>query len=320
MFKIISKVRFPNKFQGPHSLFTASKRTEILRWISPEPYIQHHEQTKKDVLAGTGKWILSDPVFEKWRTDSASSILWLHGMPGSGKSKLVYVDTTLNDIQCFYTNKRRSIIIEDAIQRFEVFHGPPPTFFYCSRSTAESTRSDPVAVLASIARQLSNLQPDLPLLKPTVELYKKKEAGAFASGPLRIEESCSLIIQLTEHYPMTIIVVDALDECDPSKRADLLEAFEEILQNSSNLVKIFISSRDDQDITFQLQTYPSMEISSGRNVDDITRFVKTETNRLVQKRKLLRYSQARKEMEELIVDTVINGAAGMYVVYYEAAV
>ena len=70
-------------------LFLASKRTEILRWISPEPYIQHHEQTKKDVLLGTGQWLLSDPVFDKWKKESVSSILWLHGIPGSGKSKLV---------------------------------------------------------------------------------------------------------------------------------------------------------------------------------------------------------------------------------------
>jgi hypothetical protein len=67
----------------------ASKRTEILRWISPEPYIQHHEQAKKEVLEGTGQWLLSDPVFKKWKKESVSSILWLHGILGSGKSKLV---------------------------------------------------------------------------------------------------------------------------------------------------------------------------------------------------------------------------------------
>jgi hypothetical protein len=57
--------------------------------MSREPYIQHHEQTKQGVLSGTGQWLLSDPVFEKWKNESASSILWLHGIPGSGKSKLV---------------------------------------------------------------------------------------------------------------------------------------------------------------------------------------------------------------------------------------
>lgn len=67
-----------------------SKRKKILQWLSSEPYIKHHEQTKKDVLSGTGQWLLSDPEFIRWKEDSASSILWLHGILGSGKSKLVY--------------------------------------------------------------------------------------------------------------------------------------------------------------------------------------------------------------------------------------
>jgi hypothetical protein len=72
------------------SQLTASKRSEILQWLSPEQYIKHHKQTKRDVLQGTGQWLLSDPVFHQWKTESVSSILWLHGIPGSGKSMLVY--------------------------------------------------------------------------------------------------------------------------------------------------------------------------------------------------------------------------------------
>ena len=53
------------------------------------PYIQYHEQAKREVLQGTGQWLLSDPVFKRWKNESVSSILWLHGIPGSGKSKLV---------------------------------------------------------------------------------------------------------------------------------------------------------------------------------------------------------------------------------------
>ena len=90
MFKITLKVDYTPKFSScTYSLFQASKRTEILRWISREPYIEHHEQTRKDVLSGTGNWLLSDATFEKWKKDSVSSILWLHGILGSGKSKLV---------------------------------------------------------------------------------------------------------------------------------------------------------------------------------------------------------------------------------------
>ena len=81
------------KFQFSPSLLQlipkASKRTKIMCWISPEPYLQYHEQTKKDVLLDSGKWLLSDPIFVEWKKESVSSILWLHGIPGSGKSKLV---------------------------------------------------------------------------------------------------------------------------------------------------------------------------------------------------------------------------------------
>ena len=194
---------------------------------------------------------------------------------------------------------------------FDAGCSPPPVFFYCSQNPAEPARSSPEAILASLVRQLSSLQPGLPLLEPAVSSYKKEEAKGFPSGALRIEESCALILQLTEHYPLTIIVVDALDECDPEKRADLLEKLQTILRDSSNLVKVFVSSRDDQDIVDHLHDYPNLDISSDKNRDDIVAFVRNEVKELIKKRKLLRYSHAKEELTELIIHKVIEGASGM---------
>jgi hypothetical protein len=98
------------------------------------------------------------------------------------------------------------------------------------------------------------------LLSPMVTTYRRREAEGFASGPLRMDESAAIIIQLVEYYPLTTIVIDALDECVPDKRADLLEALEDILRKSSRLVKIFMSSRDDQDLVYHLQDYPNLEL------------------------------------------------------------
>jgi hypothetical protein len=200
-------------------------------------------------------------------------------------------------------------VIEEALRDFAA--GRTPAFFYCSRNTAEPTRSDPKVILASLARQLSNIEPEQPLLQPAIQIYKKKEAQGFASGSLKIEESRDLIVQLTEYSPLTTIIIDALDECNPEKRADLLEALEVILSDSKNIVKIFISSRNDQDIVFHLKHHPNLEISSDKNSNDIKYFVNTETKRLIQKGKLLKYSTSRKEMEKLIVRQVIKGASGM---------
>ncbi|KAJ8122865.1 hypothetical protein ONZ43_g1044 [Nemania bipapillata] len=68
-----------------------SRRTDILRWVSREPYLQYHKRERETFLEGTGQWLISNSVFQKWKDESASSFLWLHGIPGSGKSKLTYV-------------------------------------------------------------------------------------------------------------------------------------------------------------------------------------------------------------------------------------
>lgn len=149
------------------------------------------------------------------------------------------------------------------------------------------------------------------MLQPAIDLYKKKEAEGFASGPLSINESYELIIQLIKCYSVTTIIINALDECNPDTRYDLLEAFDQICKNSSKQVKIFISSRDDLDIKLHLESCTNLEIDSKKNSEDIASYVINETSELIQKRKLLLFSQAKKEMESLIISTVIKGATGM---------
>jgi hypothetical protein len=202
-------------------------------------------------------------------------------------------------------------VIEDAKKAFYDGQNPSPAFFYCSRNTAEPTRSNPSSIVASIARQLSSLQPGDPLLPPVVAAYTKREKEGFASGSLGLEESRALILQLVEHYQLTTIVIDALDECDPERRADLLETLEEILQESSSLIKIFVSSRDDQDIVLHLRDYPNLELSSDKNMDDITSFVAAETHTLIKRQKLLALSSNKENLKSEIIEQVTKGANGM---------
>lgn len=146
-----------------------------------------------------------------------------------------------------------------------------------------------------------------------VAAYKKREEEGFASGPLNIDESRALILQFTEQYPLTTIVIDALDECDPERRAELLEALEAILQDSTSLVKIFVSSRDDQDIVLHLRSYPTVELSSAQNKEDITSFVTAETHSLIKRRKLLTSSTNKENLKMEIIERVTNGSNGMSV-------
>ena len=210
-------------------------------------------------------------------------------------------------------------MIEDAKKASKNNQNPAPVFFYCSRNTAESARSNPDAIIATIARQLSSLQPGQPLLPPTVAIYKKREREGFASGSLSIDDSRLLILQLADYYPLTTIVIDALDECDSERRTDLLEVLESILQESSSLMKIFVSSRNDLDIVLRLKNYPNLELSSEMNKDDISSFVTAETNNLIKRQKLLALSANKEKLKIEIIEQVTKKADGMLVLFINAS-
>ena len=287
--------RIDDKLQSFEDHLKSVERTNILLWMSPEPYMAYHIQNVKDVLQGTGQWLLEEPLYRKWKRESVSSLFWLHGTSGSGKTKLV------------------SLVIEECLDQHRRGLSMPPAFFYCSRDSQEPRRSEPQAILASLARQLSSLVPGGPLLPPSTSLYKERKESGFASGSLSVEENKELIVDLTAYYPSTTIILDALDECKVESRYLLLDSLQDILNRSGGLVKIFASSRDEGDLVCDLSDYPSLRISSDKNSGDIAVFVRTETQRLMTRRRLLRYSDRKDEIQRLIVDRLIKGAGGMYV-------
>ena len=121
-----------------------------------------------------------------------------------------------------------SIMIDNAMAKSNAGQSPAPVYFYCSRNAAESERSNPATILASVVRQLSCSRSNVPVLAPTIEKHDQK-GQSFASNGLRLEESRQLIIQLAGYYPVVFIFIDALDEVDSEGRQDLLDAFEDIL-------------------------------------------------------------------------------------------
>ncbi|CAH0002507.1 unnamed protein product [Clonostachys byssicola] len=272
------------------------QRKEILQWMSAEPYIQHHKQTKSEVLKGTGNWLLENPSFLEWKNESASSILWIRGIPGSGKSKLM------------------SIAIEDAMSAFQAKQSPHPVYFYCSRNPAEPGRSDPSRILASIARQLATPEVGGAILEPALEVFNQRASQAFAEGPLTLGESKELIIKLLDQYKdatMTI-AIDALDECNEDTRGDLLESFEFLLEESPCLLKLLVSSRDDQDIVYQFENYPCLALSSAHSSSDIELFVASEVKKLLNSRFLRKTQSGKEALSEKIVKELTAKADGMF--------
>lgn len=151
-------------------------------------------------------------------------------------------------------------------------HTSPTAFFYCARSTAEPERAKPAEIMGALLRQLASSKPDLPVKEPVAKEYearrKKAEDDCSSLKKLTVQDCTRLIVELTKDHP-AIIILDALDECEESTRHELLEAFDEIISNSAEVVKVFVSSRDDVDIVSNLRGVIFLVLRMAYNCGDM---------------------------------------------------
>ncbi|MCJ1397809.1 hypothetical protein MMC11_001005 [Xylographa trunciseda] len=238
-----------------HGDLNQSERLKILNYLSDIPYEANHNAACEGRTKGTGGWLLRHKQFTRWRTSSSSNILWLYGIPGAGKTKLIssVVDQLLENL--------------DSRQEGEAL-----AYFYCKHN--ETDRQDPKLVLSSFVRQLAIVQDGHALHRSVVELHGKKESTGFISGSLTIEESRAALIKLCEGLAQVTLVLDALDECNESNRGQLMDTFDTLVQQSPNPVRIIISSRPDQDIEHRFKRRSNLAILASDNGDDIATFVK----------------------------------------------
>src|SRR6266516_2352350 len=109
----------------------------------------------------------------------------------------------------------RSFVI-DTIKEQSGGNNVALAYFYCKRNN-EPDRQDPDAILRAIVKQLGCLRIGLPLQSAIVEEYNSRELDGFSKGLLQLSTSRDIILKLTNVYPQTTIVLDALDECDKQK-------------------------------------------------------------------------------------------------------
>ncbi|MCJ1382729.1 hypothetical protein MMC17_005842, partial [Xylographa soralifera] len=280
-----------------HDSFKKSERLELFQWLSTIPHITHHKTIGNDWMARSGQWLLRNKEFISWRKSSVSSVLWLHGIPGSGKTKLVF-----SIIQHLHSENNSS-------------SAPAPiAYFYCARNTAEPQRADPDEIMRSILKQLSSSKPDLSVREPIAKEYRTRKEEAEQQGcepaKLTIAECEELILALLEHNPATIII-DALDECISARRYEILKTLNNIIQKSASLVKVFVSSRDDNDIVCRLKDSPNVIIHASDNSKDIERFIHSEVEKTIEDKRMLR-GDISDELKNQIITTLANGANGMF--------
>ena len=202
---------------------------KVTSWLSVLDPVVNHDRARKKHEPGTEEWLLKSDIFQHWTTRRGSSV-WLHGIPGAGKT-----------ILC-------STIVE-LVKRLCKGSAAEYAYFYFDFN--DSQKRVPVNMLRSILAQLCVHRN---VILPAVQkLYSSHEKGAVTPS---MDSLLRVLPSAIGGSQQVFMVLDALDECE--NREDLFKILAEFLRIPE--VNLLLTSRKERDITDVLQTSVELQI------------------------------------------------------------
>ncbi|KAF7891829.1 hypothetical protein EAF00_008131 [Botryotinia globosa] len=236
---------------------------------------------------GTGVWFTESKDFKDWASTDNSK-LWIHGIPGAGKTILMQVKSIL-----------RASVIREIEQTQDPSHGL--AMFYCDYKDTQT--HDPRTILGALARQLI-LQHEhaFSQLEAFCEKHHMTES---TQGSATTDDLCEFIVELSRNFSTTNIVVDGLDEI-AEDRAEVTRLLKS-LNKPSGTIKTLLASRNEVDIRIVLEDYPCVSIAAKSG--DLRLYVHSE----IEKRTKLGKLRIRDQnLKDHIVKVLTEGADGMF--------
>lgn len=185
-------------------------------------------------------------------------------------------------------------------------HDEALAFFYFSRNDA--SRNSGLACLRSLVRQLfTHASCPGKILTPMKTLYDDCTSKGRSLSP----DLCGAqLVKSMDLFSRITIVLDALDECNEDDREGLVKTLTSLTGNSSRPLRIFISSRPDEQIREAVYDQASLEVSMEANHDDIAKFILGEIN---SPDKNKQWKRIKKNLRDEVVSTLIEKSQGMLV-------
>ena len=174
----------------------------------------------------------------------------------------------------------------------------PLVYFYCNFGDLESTK--PATVMCTLVAEFIRAG-WTEEINSLIQKKQLKRDNALSD----LDELSGLLRKATEFFGESIIVVDALDECDG---VELLLEQLLYLPDGGN-VKLFLTSRKEQEIYELLKDAPFISLRDEANSlhGDMYKHISTE----LQKRRQLARLPAK--VKKHIADVLLTKADGMYV-------
>lgn len=275
--QVQSNVRDTKQVVTAH--FEDYRRQQIEKWLSPPDPSTNHNIATSLRHPKTGRWFLDSNKYRDWKA-KLNDCLWLHGIPGCGKTVL------------------SSAIIED-LGEGDILLASRVLYFYFDFN--DTSKQSFEKMLRSLVSQL--YQQHRPSQQHLHQLYSSCKDG---------KEQPSTQALITTFQSMTgaaknvVIVLDALDECEA--RRDLLNWL--ALQKPES-ARVLLTSRKEGDIdaslSKQIPAAGIVPIQEGIVDEDIRKVVHS---RIAEDEDLQRWKGSL-EVQKEIETALMEKAAGM---------
>ncbi|EFQ99323.1 ankyrin repeat-containing protein [Nannizzia gypsea CBS 118893] len=233
----------------------------ICDWLKAPDVTTNHNSAVAKCHSGTGMWLVRGAKFENWLAQN-SSLLWLNGFAGSGKSVLC---STAIQYTC-----RKKQAVPDIVGI---------AFFYFTFN--DKSKQDASGMLRALLLQLSGQLHDG--YKELERLHK-----SYKTGTPPTLELAAYLHSLIQRFQHVYIFLDALDESPRfTYRDEVLDII--MLMRSWSLpgMHLLVTSKDEIDIRNRLNpTNEEEEVMRNDAIDqDISKFISTElqTNQALHK-------------------------------------
>ncbi|KAF8466287.1 hypothetical protein JB92DRAFT_2022963 [Gautieria morchelliformis] len=256
------------------------KIQKIYEWLAAPDQASKHRNACNMRQAMTGSWFIEGEQFREWR-ETPHSLLWLHGIPGAGKT--ILCSTIVEELSHHCSDSSLAM-----------------AFFYFDFNNKDTP---PDAVLRSLIVQLSMQCASTP--HALESLFSKNEQGHTHQAPSQ-EDLMSTLKTIIRGFQAVYIVFDALDECP--ERSRFLKVLREGHDWKLDTLHLLATSRKEGDIQKALSGLVSHEVLMDKSLvnGDIRVYV---SRRLVDDVEFSMYSAHEKEM---VKTTLTQGAHGMF--------
>ena len=226
---------------------------------------------KGGLLDDSFQWVLGNPEFQKWHSNSQSQLLWVKGDPGKGKTMLIIG------------------IIKELLQQVQSEPSQSIAYFLCQATDPKLNNA--TSILRSLVYMLIRQQPHL--ISHLRERYDT-DPKLFESGSTFYSLSAVFEKMIQSSTKATIfLLIDALDECELDL-PELLQFITATKSTSSVQVKWVVSSRNRDDIEQALEfdnrkDKLSLELNAHHISDAVAAYINYRASQLtaLQRNKVL---------------------------------